>query len=141
MRLIDVGVNTSEVEVRSQRGGAELVESDEDNVQISCPHVEVTPPTDAIEQIHVPHIDSSRDSHMSTYDIGTQETIPQLDGPIAVPSRLRRGRILECMRMESHPDSRTTTSHRREYPGDDSEDFHLNRRSDRDHRSPERRRS
>ena len=80
MRLIDVRVNTSEVEVRSQRDGTELVELDEDNVQISCPHVEVMPPTDAIEQIHVPHIDSStfrynpestRDSHISTYDIGT----------------------------------------------------------------------
>ena len=80
MRLIDVGVNASEVEVRSQRDGTELVESDEDNVQISCPHVEVMPLTDAIGQIHVPHIDlstsryiseSTRDSHMSTYDIGT----------------------------------------------------------------------
>ena len=80
VRLIDVGVNTSEIEVRSQRDGAELVESDEDNVQISCPHVEVLPLTDAIEQVHVPHIDlstsryvpeSTRDSCMSTYDIGT----------------------------------------------------------------------
>ena len=80
MRLIDVGVNTSEVEVRSQRDGTELVESDEYSVWISCPHVKVMPPTDTIEQIHVPHIDpltpryipeSTRDSHMSTYDIGT----------------------------------------------------------------------
>ena len=69
-RLIDVGVNTSEVEVTSQRDGAELVELDEDNVWISCPHAEVMPPTDAIEQIHVPHIDSKRDSCMSTYDSG-----------------------------------------------------------------------
>ena len=70
-RLIDVGVNTSEVEVRSQRDGAELVDLDEDNVWISCSHVKVMPLTDAIEQIHVPHIDSTRDSHMSTYDSGT----------------------------------------------------------------------
>ena len=47
-RLIDVGINTSEIEVRSQREGAEVVELDEDNVWISCPHVKVTPPTDAI---------------------------------------------------------------------------------------------
>ena len=78
--LIDVGINTSEIEVRSQRDGAEVVKSDEDNVQISCPHVEVTPPTDAIEQVHLSHIDlstsryvpeSTRGSYMSTYDIET----------------------------------------------------------------------
>ena len=49
----------SGVEVRSQRDGAELVGSDEDNVWISCPHVEVLPPTDVMEQVHVPHIDLS----------------------------------------------------------------------------------
>ena len=43
--------------------------------------------------------------------------------------------------MESHHDPRTTTSHRREYPGDDSDDCHIIRRSDRDCRPPERRRS
>ena len=80
MTLIDVGINTSEIEVRSQRDGAEIVESDEDNVQISYLHVEVMLPTDAIEQGHVPHVnlptsryvpESTRDSCMSTYDIGT----------------------------------------------------------------------
>ena len=79
-RLIDVGINTSEIEVRSQRDGAEIVESDEDNVWISYLHVEVMPLTDAIEQVHVPHInlltsryvpESTRDSCMSTYGIGT----------------------------------------------------------------------
>ena len=148
-RLIDVGVNISGVEARSQRDGAELVESDEDNVQISCPHVKVLPLTDVMEQVHVPHIDlstsryipeSTRDSCMSTYDIGTWEMIPQLDGPIAVPSRLRRERTSEHARMESHSDPRTT-SYRREYPGDESDDSHINRRSDRDHRPPERGRS
>ena len=38
--------------------------------------------------------------------------------------------------MESHSDPRTTTSHRREYPGDDSDDSHINRRSDRDCTGP-----
>ena len=79
-RLIDVGVNTSGVEVRSQRDGAELVELDEDNVWIFCPHVKVMPLTDATEQVHVPHIDlstsrhvpeSTKGSRMSTYDIET----------------------------------------------------------------------
>ena len=85
VRLIDVGINTSEIELRSQREGAEEVKSDEDNVWISFLHVEVTPPTGAIEQVHVPHInlstsryvsESPRGSHMSTYDIGTQQTTP-----------------------------------------------------------------
>ena len=79
-RLIDVGINTSEIEVRSQRDGAEVVESDEDNVRISCPHVEVTLLIDTIEQVHVSHInlstsryvpESPKGSCMSTYDIGT----------------------------------------------------------------------
>ena len=56
MRLIDVGINTSEIEVRFQRDGAEVVESDDDNVWISCPPVKVVPLTDANEQVHVPHI-------------------------------------------------------------------------------------
>ena len=84
-RLIDVGVNTSGVEVRSQRDGAELVESDEDNVWISYLHVKVMPLTGATEQVHLPHLNPST----SRYVPESRETIPQLDGPIAVPSRLR----------------------------------------------------
>ena len=42
---------------------------------------------------------------MSTYDTGTRETIPQLDGPITVPSRLRR-RTSECARIEPDSDPR-----------------------------------
>ena len=76
MRLIDVGINTSEIEVISQRDGAGLVELGDDNVWISCPHVKVMSPTDTNEQVHVPHINlltsrydpESRGSHMSTYD-------------------------------------------------------------------------
>ena len=80
VRLIDVGINTSEIEVRTQRDGAELVEPDEGNVQISSLHVEVMPLLDMIEKVHVPHIDlstsryvpeSTRDSCMSTYDTRT----------------------------------------------------------------------
>ena len=104
-RLIDVGVNTSGVEVRSQRDGAEMVESDEDNVQISYSHVEVMSLTGTPEQVHLPHLNPST----SRYVPESQETIPQLDGPIAVPSRLRR-RISEHARIESDSDPRTTTS-------------------------------
>ena len=45
------------------------------------------------------------------------------------------------MRIEPDSDPRTTASHRREYPGDDSDDSHNNRRSYRDCRPPERGRS
>ena len=94
------------------------------------------PPTGATEQVHLPHLNPST----SRYVPESQETIPQLDGPIAVPSRLR-GRTSEHARIESDSDPRTTTSYRREYPGDDSDDSHNDRRSDRDCRPPERGRS
>ena len=139
VRLIDVGINTSEIEVRSQRDGAEVVKSDDDdNVRISCPHVEVMPLTGVNEQVHVPHInlltsryvpESTRDSHMSIYGTGTREIMPQLDCPISVPTRLRRRRSSEHTRNESDSDPRTTASQRREYPGDDSDDSHNDRRS------------
>ena len=149
-RFIDIGINTSEIEVISQRDEAEVIKSDDDNVQISCSHVKVTPPTDKNEQVHVPHInvqtsryvpESIRDSHLSTYDIGTQETIPQLDGPLSVSSRLRGRRSSEHARTEPDFDPRTIASHRKEYPGDDSDDSHNDRRSYWDHRPPERGRS
>ena len=59
---------------------------------------------------------------------------------ISVPSRLRR-RTSEHARIESDSDSRTTASHRREYPGDDSDHAHNDRSSYRDHRPPESGRS
>ena len=135
MRLIDVGINTSDIEVRFQRDGAEVIESDEDNAQIPHLHIEVPLLVDTIEQVHVPHSDqstsryvpeSTRSSGMSAYDTGTRGAIPQLDGPISVPSRSQR-RSIDCMRNELDSDPRTTTSHRREYPGDDSDDSHNNR--------------
>ena len=79
-RLIDVGINTSDIEVTLQRDGAEIIELDDDNVQIFCPHVEVMSQTDPNEQVPVLHInlstskhdpESTRDSHTSMYDTGT----------------------------------------------------------------------
>ena len=92
-RLIDMGTNTPDIEVRPQRDGAGVIDSDDDNVQVSCPHVNVILPTGMNEQIYMPHINLSisrydpelpRGSHTRTYDNGMQETIPQLDGPISV---------------------------------------------------------
>ena len=92
-RLIDMGTNTSDIEVRPQRGGARVIESDDDDFQVSCPHIDVILPSGMNEQMPMPHInlsisrygpESSRGSHTRTHDTGMQEMIPQLDGSISV---------------------------------------------------------
>ena len=76
-RVIDIGTNTSDIEVGPQRDGARIVDLDNDDVQVSYPHVKVIPPTGTNEQVHVPHInlstsrydpESTRGSHTSTHD-------------------------------------------------------------------------
>ena len=88
-----MGTNTSDIEVRPQRDGARVIDSDDDNVQVSCPHVNVILPSGMNEQMPMPHINLSisrydpellRGSHTRTHDTGIQETIPQLDGPVSV---------------------------------------------------------
>ena len=105
-RLIDMGTNTSDVEVRSQRDGVRIVDSDDD-VQVSCPHVDVILPRGMNEQTPVPHINLSitqygpealRGSHTRSHDTRRQ-TVPQLDGPVSVQSRSSR-RISENVRIE-----------------------------------------
>ena len=92
-RLIGMGTNTSDIEVRPQRDGARVIDSDDDSVQVSCPHVDVILPSGMNEQMPMPHISLSisrydpellRGSHTRTHDTGMQETIPQLDGPVSV---------------------------------------------------------
>ena len=145
-RLIDMGTNTSDIEVRPQRDGARVIDSDDDDAQVSCPHVDVILPTGTNEQVHMPHInlsisrydpESLRGSHTRTHDTRMQEMIPQLDGPVSVQSRSRR-RMSENARIEQESFQRTTTSHRREYPGESSDDTHSDRRPYRDWRPPER---
>ena len=81
-RLIDMGTNTSDIEMRPQRDGARVIDSDDDNAQVSCPHVNVILPTGTNEQVHMPHINLSisrygpellRGSHTRTHDTGMQE--------------------------------------------------------------------
>ena len=68
--------------------------------------------------------------------IHNTEMIPQLDGPISVCSR----RIIsENARTEQEPFQRTTVTHRREYPDENSNDSHSGRRAYNDQRPPERR--
>ena len=102
-----MGTNTSDIEMRSQRDGARVIDSDDDNVQVSRPHVDVILPRGMNEQMPMPHInlsisrydpESSRGSHTRSHDTGMQ-TIPQLDGPISIWSRSRR-RISENVRIK-----------------------------------------
>ena len=91
-RLIDMGTNTSDIEVRPQRDGVRIIDSDDD-VQVSCPHVDVILPSGMNKQPPMPHINLSilaydpellRGSHTRTHDTRMQETIPQLDGPVSI---------------------------------------------------------
>ena len=144
-RLMDTGTNTSDIEVRPQRDGTRVINSG-DGTQVSCRLVDVILQTGMNEQVPMPHTnlsisgydpESLRGSHTRTHDTGMQEMIPQLDGPVSVPSRTRR-RMSENTRIEQESFQRTITSHRREYPGDSSDDTHSDRRTHEDQRPPER---
>ena len=79
-----MGTNTSDIEVRPQRDEARVIDSDDDDAQVSCPLVDVILPTGMNEQVPMPHInlsisrydpESLRGSHTRTHDTGIQETI------------------------------------------------------------------
>ena len=79
-----------------------IIDSDDD-VQVSCPHVNVILPSGMNKQTPMPHInlsilrydpELSRGSHTRTHDTRMQEMIPQLDGPVSIQSRTR-GRTSE----------------------------------------------
>ena len=76
VRMIDMGTNTSDIEVTLQRDGIMVIDSD-DNAQVSCPVVDVILPTGMSEQVSMPHINLSilgydpellRGSHTRTHD-------------------------------------------------------------------------
>ena len=102
-----MGTNTSDIEVRPQREGIRVIDSDNDKVQVSCPHVDVILPRGINEQTPMPHINLSisqydpellRGSHARSHDTGMQ-MISQLDGPVSVQSSIRRI-ITENARIE-----------------------------------------
>ena len=135
----------SDIEVRPQRGGTRVIDSD-DNAQVSCPHVSVILPTGLNEQVPMPHInlsisrydpESLRGSHTRTHDTGIQEMIQQLNGPVSVYFRSRR-KMSENARIEQESYRRTTASCRRKYLGESSDDTHSVRRTYEDQRPPER---
>ena len=145
VRLIDMETNTYDTEVRSQRDGTRVIDSDDD-AQVSCPLVDVILLTGMNEQVSMPHINLSisrydpellRGSHTRTHNTGIQERIPQLDSPVSVPSRTRR-RMSENARIEQESFQKTTASCRREYLDDSSNDTHSDRRTYEDRRPSER---
>ena len=80
--------------------GQGILTSD-DSAQASFPLVNVILPTGTSEQVPMPHInlsisgyepESLRGSHIRAQDTGIQRnsTIPQLDGPVSVPTIGRR---------------------------------------------------
>ena len=129
----------SDIEVRPQRDGTRVTDSDDD-AQVSCPLVNVILPTGMNKQVSMPHINLSisrydpellRGSHTRTHDTGMQEMIPQFDGPVSVQFRSRR-RMSENARIEQESFQRTTASCRREYLGESSDDTHSDRRTSED---------
>ena len=51
--MIDIRTNTSDIEVRPQRDGIRVIDSD-DNAQVSCPFANVILPTGMNDQVPMP---------------------------------------------------------------------------------------
>ena len=58
VRMINMGTNTSNVEVTPQRSGSRIITL-EGNAQASCPLVDVILPTGISKQVPMPHINLS----------------------------------------------------------------------------------
>ena len=111
IRLIDMGTNTSDIEVRSQRDGVRIVDSSNDEETLITNRNEQIPVSRSNLSVSR-HDELLRGSQIRAHDSGRSEMIPQLDGPISVHSR----RFSE--------NARTAVIHRREYPGENSDDSH-----------------
>ena len=98
VRMMDMGTNTSDIEVRPHRDGARVLTSDA-NAQTSLPIIDVMLPSGGGDQIAMPQINLSilgygpkslRDSHIRIPMLqGPKKVqyIPQLDGPVSLPMR------------------------------------------------------
>ena len=86
---MDIGTNTSDIEVRPHRDGARVITSD-DNAQASLLIIDLMIPSGGGDQVAIPQInlsivgygpDSLRDSHVGTPAMRAQEIsiLPQLD--------------------------------------------------------------
>ena len=152
VRMMDMGTNTSDVEAKPHLDGTRVATSDA-NIQTPLPIVDVMVPTSGEDPIALPQINLSiseygpnslQDSQKESLDVRAQEVsvLPQVDGLASVPMRRDvRGRTSESTRIMEWEYSQdgmylpgTSVSHRREYPGDSSDD----NRSYRGQRPPER---
>ena len=99
---MDVGTNTSDIEVRPHRDGARVLASDVD-AQASLLIIDVMLPSGGGDQVTIPQINLSilgygpnslRDSHVETLVMRAQEIsiLPQLDGPVSLLTRDPIGR-------------------------------------------------
>ena len=134
VRQTEIEANISDREVRTHLDGVRNINVNA-NTQTSRPLIDVTLPIDVSEQRSTQHVDQSvhdseslRGSCTRSPDARIHETIPQLDGPVSIWSRSGR-RIPENARMEQESFQRITTSHRREYPGESSDDACSDRRT------------
>ena len=143
---MDMGTNTSDIEVRPHRDGARVITSDA-NAQAALPLVDVMIPSVGGDLMAIPQINLSilgygpnslRDSHVGTPAMRAQEIsiLPQLDGPTSIPAGgPTGGRVSEDTRFAGREYSQGGTyiqgasiSERREYPEESSEDNNTNRR-------------
>ena len=97
-----MGTNTSDIDVKPLRDGTRASTLDA-NAQTSLPVVDVMLPSGGGNQLAMPQInlsisgyepDSLRDSHIRSPATRAQEflIIPQLDGPVSLPTRDPIGR-------------------------------------------------
>ena len=104
-RMIDMGTNTLDIEVRPHRDGARNLTMDA-NAQASLPIVDVMLPSGGGDQLAIPQInlsilgyepDSLRDSYIRSPSTRAQEIsiMPQLDGPASLPRRDPIGRRVQ----------------------------------------------
>ena len=125
---LNIEVRTQDEDIRTDR---------ESNVQVTGLPVNVIPLTGLSEQIQVPSVNISvsendsetlRGSHVRSQEPGMQNlAIPQVDGPSSIPSRNRRVMADNVRIGQNYPHDGTylqgvSTSNRREYPGDSSDD-------------------
>ena len=110
-RMMDMGTNTLDIEVRPHRDGTRASTSDA-NTQTSLSIVDVMLPSGGRDQLAIPQInlsileyepESLRDSHTRSPAVRAQgiSMIPQLDGPVSLQTRdpIRR-RVPEDIRFE-----------------------------------------
>ena len=134
-RMMDMGTNTSDREVRPQIDGVSNINIDA-NTQTSHLPIDVTLSISVNEQRPIHCINQSvydpeslGGSHTRIKDMGMQEFIPQLDGPVSISSRTRQ-RLSENTRFEQRYLQEgiylqgTFAMHRREYPGESWYDTH-----------------